>query len=323
MLILLFIYFVTAVIRKTGAHNLAVVYSKTLGKVGGGIFYLLFMITVLFTAFESSGAEANVMQEGFSIDTPVWIFIVMSSLSAVYIARKGVSAVTMVSVIAIILISLSGMLLAVLTQGYKEIKYIFPILEFGLTRGFFISILKILGALSCVSIFIPYINNVDNRKKLTKHSVIALLFVCQIIIFSMLGVITSFGVDRAENLVYPKLTQTQMISAFKFMEAGELFVMLQVVGGWFIRLVVCFFALTELIRMWGLKSKYTEYVLGALTILFSYLFSRNMFDMFKMMDYLLYIQLVNFLVIPLIIYSVFYFKHKRNKQGLNVNKGKI
>jgi hypothetical protein len=62
--------------------------------------------------------------------------------------------------------------------------------------------------------------------------------------------------------------------------------------------------------MWNAKLKYHEYVLGALTILFAYLFSKNLFDMFKLLDILLYVQLVNFYAVPLAMYCVYYMKHR-------------
>lgn len=228
--------------------------------------------------------------------------------------QKGIASVTITTIVVIFFISLSGMLLAFLTHKYKDMKYIYPILEHGVTPALLLSTLKILGALSCVTIMIPYLDSVRDKSKLLLHTSIALLFIIQMQIFSMLGVITTFGPDRAVNLLFPKLTQTQIISAFGFLEAGELFVMLQVVAGWFIRYIVCFFALMELIRLSGLKIRFKEHYVCALTILFSYLFSRDLFDMFKLLDYLLYIQLANFLVIPLILYSIYYFK-KTPAQG--------
>lgn len=184
----------------------------------------------------------------------------------------------------------------------------------GVTPAPLLSTLKILGTLSCVTIMIPYLDSARDKSKLLLHTSIALLFIIQMQIFSMLDVMTTFGPDRAVHLLFPKLTQTRIISAFGFLEAGELFVMLQVVAGWFIRYIICFFALMELIRLSGLKIRFKEHYVCALTILFSYLFSRDLFDMFKLLDYLLYIQLANFLVIPLILYSIYYFK-KTPAQG--------
>lgn len=309
--ILIYVLVILMINKKTKNYNLLNIYSQSLGKWGGAFFSFIFLITILLTIFESAGAEASVIHSGFQLFTPVWIFITVTALAAVYVVKKGIASVTITTIIVIFFISISGMLLAILTHKYKDIKYIYPILEHGVTSGFVLSTLKILGALSCVSIFIPYLDSIRDKSKLIRHTTITLLFIIQMQIFSMLGVITTFGPDRAMNLLFPKLTQTQIVSAFGFLEAGELFVMLQVVAGWFIRYVVCFFALMELIRLSGLKIKSKEYYVCALTIIFSYIFSKNLFDMFTIMNYLLYIQLVNFLVIPLIIYTIYYFKRTR------------
>lgn len=311
LMILLFIIMLTVVSKRTGNSNLHDIYVKTFGKVIGTVLSFLFMLTVLLSIFESAGVEASVMHEGFLIATPIWVFIAVSVLFAVYIAKKGIASVTILAVIAIFFISLSGVNLAFLTQKYKEIKYLFPMMENGITTEFVLSVLKALGMYSCAIIFLPYLNSVEDKTKLTRHCVIALLFIVQVEIYSTLGVITTFGPDRAENLVFPKLTQTQIISAFGFLEAGELFVMLQIVAGWFMRLVLCLFALMEYMRQAGITLRFKEYYIGALTITFSYLLSKNLFDLFKLMDRLFYIQLINFFVIPLIVYPVYYFKHKR------------
>lgn len=320
VLILLFILMITVVIRRTGNSSLHDIYVKTFGKAIGAVFSFLFMLTVLLSIFESAGVEASVMHEGFLIATPIWVFIAVSVLCAVYIAKKGIASVTILAVIAIFFISLSGVNLAFLTQRYKEIKYIFPIMEKGITGEFALSVLKSLGMFSSAIIFIPYLDSVGDKRKLTRHCMIALLYIIQIEIFSMLGVITTFGPDRAENLVFPKLTQTQIISAFGFMEAGELYVMLQIVAGWFMRLVLCLFALMEFMRLAGITLKFKEYYIGALTVVFSYLLSKDLFDLFKLMDHLFYVQLINFFVIPLIAYPVYYFKHKR-AYGIQMTPG--
>ncbi|AIQ40575.1 endospore germination permease [Paenibacillus sp. FSL R7-0297] len=312
--ILVYMWVILTIKKRTQNYNLLDIYAKSLGKWGGGFFSVLFLLTLLLTIFESAGAEASVIHTGFQLFTPVWVFILVTAVATVYVVKKGIASVTITTIVVIFFISLSGMLLAFLTHKYKDMKYIYPILEHGVTPALLLSTLKILGALSCVTIMIPYLDSVRDKSKLLLHTSIALLFIIQMQIFSMLGVITTFGPDRAVNLLFPKLTQTQIISAFGFLEAGELFVMLQVVAGWFIRYIVCFFALMELIRLSGLKIRFKEHYICALTILFSYLFSRDLFDMFKLLDYLLYIQLANFLVIPLILYSIYYFK-KTPAQG--------
>lgn len=312
--ILVYMWVILTITKRTQNYNLLDIYAKSLGKWGGGFFSVLFLLTLLLTIFESAGAEASVIHTGFQLFTPVWVFILVTAVATVYVVKKGIASVTITTIVVIFFISLSGMLLAFLTHKYKDMKYIYPILEHGVTPALLLSTLKILGALSCVTIMIPYLDSVRDKSKLLLHTSIALLFIIQMQIFSMLGVITTFGPDRAVNLLFPKLTQTQIISAFGFLEAGELFVMLQVVAGWFIRYIVCFFALMELIRLSGLKIRFKEHYICALTILFSYLFSRDLFDMFKLLDYLLYIQLANFLVIPLILYSIYYFK-KTPAQG--------
>ncbi|SES95523.1 endospore germination permease [Paenibacillus sp. NFR01] len=304
-----YVWIILRIHKRSNNYNLIDIYAQSLGKWAGGFFSFFFMLTLLLTLFESAAAEASVMHIAFQLLTPAWIYISVTAIATVYVVKKGIASVTITTVIVILFISSSGMLLAFLTHKYKESKYLFPILEHGITGGILLTAIKILGALSCVSIMIPYLSSLRSKKRLILHSMVALLFVIQMLVFSMIGVIETFGPDRAVNLLFPKLTQTQVISAFGFLEAGELFVMLQVVAGWFIRYIVCFFALMEVIRLAGLKLRYKEYYICALTIIFSYLFSKNLFTMLELYSYLLYIQLANFLIIPLIVYLIYAIRH--------------
>jgi hypothetical protein len=93
-------------------------------------------------------------------------------------------------------------------------------------------------------------------------------------IISMTGVITTFGPDRAMNIWYPKLIQTQLVSYFGFLESGEFFVMLQIVGGWFIKYILTFYGLIALLKEFNLISKYS-FIYFFLTFLFSFLISKN------------------------------------------------
>lgn len=313
-LILLFVWYLMTVCKKSGNYNLYDIYTKAVGRPAGTAFALLYLLTIFLSMFESVGAEASVIHNGFLILTPFWVFLVVTVCSAVYIVKKGIASVTMTTIITIIFISLSGMTLAVLTQKYKHLRYLFPVFEKGITGGFFLSLLQILGALSCFSIVIPYFDSIGDKTKLRKHTVIAMAYVVQIEIVSMLGVLSTFDVGRAERLVFPKLTQTQIVSVFGFIEAGELFVMLQVVAGWFIRYVVCFFAMMECFRLSGIKLRFKEYYAGGLTLLFSYLFAMDLFRMFQMISILLYIQFANFFAVPLVLYTVFFLRERKRKQ---------
>ncbi|MDF2567623.1 MAG: hypothetical protein K0R90_1079 [Oscillospiraceae bacterium] len=146
----------------------------------------------------------------------------------------------------------------------------------------------------------PYLKGIENKEHITKFSVFAMLFVIQIEIVSMIGCITMFGIERNNELIFPKITQTQTVSYFGFMEAGELFVMLQIIAGWFMKLCITFYALLQLFDQIGVKNKFRIYIVAVATFVISFFASSNLLNLFDLLDYLLYIQLFNFVVMPLI-----------------------
>ncbi|QUH18799.1 hypothetical protein [Alkaliphilus sp. B6464] len=52
---------------------------------------------------------------------------------------------------------------------------------------------------------------------------------------------------------YPKLRQAQQVSYMRFLEFGELYVMLQIVDGWILKYVVAFYAILLLSKEFNLK----------------------------------------------------------------------
>ena len=80
-------------------------------------------------------------------------------------------------------------------------------------------------------------------------------------VFANIGVLTTFGVSRVLRINYPKLIQTQLVSYFSFIEGGEFFVMLQMVGGWFIKYVLALNAILILLKKLSFISKYWIYII--------------------------------------------------------------
>jgi len=143
----------------------------------------------------------------------------------------------------------------------------------------------------------------------------------QIEIVSMVGVLSTFGMDRLNNLIYPKLTQTQLVSHFGFLEAGELFVMLQVIAGWFIQYVLAFYALMQGAEMMKIKGSFLEYGICVISFAVAFFVSRNLLDMFEALSGLIYAQLGGFIALPVVVFTVFLLKNRR-KTGRLEQQGK-
>lgn len=144
-----------------------------------------------------------------------------------------------------------------------------------------------------------------------KNTVVGLIILIQMQIVSVTGLIMTFGPDRVNPMNYPKLIQTQLISYFQFMEFGELYVMLQILGGWLLKYLITFYALLIILRQFNVRRKaieYITYILSGIVYITAYYITKNAFILFKLLNYYQYICLINFILIPLIVFTIYDYK---------------
>ena len=314
ILIFLFLAFILKVTMKLKNYNIYDVYCKTVGNTFGKMLMLLFSLTLLITLVESASVEANAMHANMLEETPPWFFLVFFIVPAIYTISRDKVAIISVTIIGIVLISIAGMNLALLTAKYKDHSLLFPIFENGITWGFVISVIETLGMYASLGIVLPYLMDIQESNKLVKHGLWGLIFVIQMEIIACTGMMASFDIKYLNTMAYPKLLQTQLVQHFRFLESGELYVMLQMLGGWYLKYVLTFYALLKLLRLSNMYSKYNIFIVSALVYLGSFFVSRNLFVLYRFLDIYTYVALINFFVIPLIVYIIYYFK--------NVNKEK-
>lgn len=305
ILSLFYLLFMLHIFKKSNYSNISDIYTAAVGKLLGRLFLLFFIVTIFMTLVESASVEANSMHTNMLLGTPSWMFLLFFIPPALYTVKKGIGAIITVTLISMVLVSISGMNLAILTAPYKHYDYLMPILENGVTKGIILASLQILGVYGSVSIIFPYMSDIVDRKKLIKHCMIAIIFVIQVEFVAMSGVLATFHIDVLNTMSYPKLLQTQLISKFEFLEFGELFVMLQMVGGWFVKYVLSLTALIKLLDTLKVKIKYLSYWLSGLAFICSYFISNNLFLLFKFLNIYTYVSLINFIFIPLLIFLIY------------------
>lgn len=316
-LILAFFIYVLRIIKKTKCFSLYKIYTTALGTRAGNIFIGLFIITLFITLIESAAVEANSMHTNMLLEAPVWYLLLFFIVPALYTVRKDLVAVITVTLIGIVLIFIAGINLSILTARYKHFLSIFPIFNEGIRLGFITCLLKILGLYGCVTITLPYISKViDDKNTLVKSSVIGLLLVIQMQIVSATGLLMTFEPNVLNSLSYPKLLQTQQVSYLRFLEFGELYVMLQILGGWLLKYVVTFYGLLILLKELNLKRKtliILSYIISVIVFAGAYFIGDNLFILFKLLNYYSYMCLINFILLPIIVFTIFSVKNKNNK----------
>lgn len=312
LLLILFAYILISISQKNNNFNIYDIYCSTLGKVAGNIFIFFFLLTLVLTLVECSSVEANSMHINMLPNTPIWFFILCFAIPAIYTILKGKNAIIIVTVISITIIILSGINLAILTFKYKNFSLLLPVMSKGITINFLLCILKTLGMYAGFAITIPFLTEINDAKKIKKYVLWALIFVIQMEIFSTMGLIATFGIARLNPIYYPKLIQTQLVDYFGFIESGELYVLLQMLGGWYVKYVLTFFSILLLLRKMKIKSNYIVYLLSIIIIVISFFCSRDTFLLFKLLSLYTYIALANFILIPLVVYIIYYFKNLKN-----------
>jgi len=309
VLILLFLIFVIQTCKRKNNFHLMEIYQQALGKPLGNFFIFLFIITLFLTLIEAAAVEANSMHTNMLAETPVWFFVLLFVVPAIYTVKQDLVAIVTVTIIGLLFITIAGINLGFLTNRYKHWEFLFPIFPNGITKGFILSILQTLGLYGHVSIVLPYLNRLGSSKKNVLSSMlIGLLYVVQMQIISITGVISTFDIERINSMAYPKLLQTQLVSRFQFLEAGELYVMLQIIGGWFIKYTVTFYAMIRLLKDYGIEKKWMIYVITVPVGIFSYLVGNKLLVLFEFLNYFTYIALANYVIIPLIVFTIFSLK---------------
>lgn len=320
ILMFLFFIYLIFVCKQRNCYNMDEIYHKALGKTAGNIFLILFIITLIISLIESSSVEANALNISLLQETPPWFFLLFILIPAIYITKKGTRAITIIVVIGISLIMVSGILLAILTSKYKKLSYLLPIMANGVTTPFILSIIKALGCYSSIAIAIPFLSKVHNRSKIVRHCIIAILIVIQIEIFASIGVLSTFSIVRVLNLNYPKLIQTQLISYFNFVEGGEFFVMLQMVGGWFIKYILALNAILILLKNLSFFNKYMIYIITLFVFIISFFISAKVILLYKFLNIYVYFSVISFMVIPTIIFSIFYIATRKRNKNIPIKK---
>lgn len=290
---------------------MVVIYQTAFGKLFGNILLVMFYICVFLTLLESTSVEADAMKYNFMLFNPIWGFLLSAVLVGLYVVVSGFRSVVITVCVGIIFISSSGVFLAALTQKYKDFTRLLPVFENGINRGFLLCIVKLVASLASFVIIIPLFKDVTDKKKLMKMSLIGFAFVAEVELFCMIGNITTFEPSLFNTYPFPKLIQTQRIRHFGVLEAGELFVMLQIIGGWIVKYVTSFFIVNHLFRRMGVTSPWVNIFISLIVYGVGSAAAYNIFNVFGYLEIYIYIILANFFIIPILVFSVFALRSKK------------
>lgn len=310
IILMLYAFYMIKIFQKNNVYSFYDIYCKALGKPLGIIFLFIYILTLILVLIESAAIESNAIHNHMLLETPTWFFLLFMVPPGVYVVSKGRGPILIVAIIAIFIIALLGMNLAVLSQKYKHYTYLKPILEHGIDRNFILCTLKILGCYSFFTIALMFVNELEDKKNLMKSVLWGTFFLVQMEVVAIIGALTTFNIERVNQSMYVKLTQTQLIRYFGILESGELYVLFQFVGGWFSKYILTMYALLQLLQ--AIKkhnNKIPLYVISIVVFIVCFFISPSTLLIANLLNYYLFICLINLMVIPMIIFTIFHIRN--------------
>lgn len=307
-LILLVMLYVIGIWRRHNHPGFVQVYQTALGKVGGTVMLSLFILGLFVTIVECASVEADAMHQNILLKTPPWYLMLFFIIPCIYLLRKNTMTILIMAIVALTIISLSGFTLMCLTFINKHPSMLLPMFERGLTHGFVEAIVKSFGLYGCVMIALPYLSMIDDQKnKISKTAFWGMIILIQMQILSVAGLTMTFG-PSLYSMNYPKLQETQLVGFMQFLEFGELYVLLQTIGGWLIKYMLTFYAILLIMRELNVPKKFEDIVIfggSAAVLVLSYFATRNSFRFLEILNLYSFFCLVIFIVIPVIVFAIF------------------
>lgn len=314
LIMLIYFDYLIKIYLNNNYESLQDIFTIALGNFLGKVFLALFAIMLFLTLIESAAIEASVVHINLFIESPSWFILLFIVIPGVYVVVKGKNALMLVLMLSMTVSIFNGINLYILTERYKDYKLLFPIFEKGINFNFFIGIVKSMGLYSSIVISLPYLYLIKKNKVLRKIAFISNLFLAQMIFVAIVGVITTFTVQRANVLVYPTIIQTQLITYYGIIAIGEFYVVFQVLSSWFAKYVTTFFALLIVLKQLNINKifnlKYLPYCISGLVYLMACSLDNNLLALFEFLNYYDYISIVGFLIIPFIVFTIYGLKHK-------------
>ncbi|MGL5351765.1 MAG: GerAB/ArcD/ProY family transporter, partial [Clostridium sp.] len=314
IIFVVYVWYITNVCRVTNTYNLNHIFTSAFGKIFGYIFLVIFALGLLLAALESASVEANAIHSTFFLETPIWYALIFFLVPSVFLLSKNIRTLLIFILISVSSLLLNSLLLLLLTQSYKTMDYILPVLSSGFNKDLIITSLLILGSMCSFAIVLPFLKTLKDTNSIRKDGLTASLIVSIIVVLSLLEVIAFFGPDRAANIFYPEFIMGQRIQLAGFVEFGELFFLYQTVVGGFIKYILSSYAIMIIFDKYVSYKKLFILLYTSVIFVVGTLLGRSNFALYELLKYYQYINLGIFFILPLIIFSIHYVKHKPSAQ---------
>ncbi|MGL4873567.1 MAG: GerAB/ArcD/ProY family transporter [Clostridium sp.] len=314
MLFFLFIIY-TSIKRKN--FNLESIFLKVYPKPIA--YFLLFLILLGFfsCSVESASIYASSIHTNIFIETPVWYCLLFFFIPIAYVSTKSLKTISYIVFILLFIVLITSFFMSVLLFKYKDFSSVFPILFNGLSKEVILSFLLSLGSFSSILIILPFLRFVHDSQHLMKYSGLTMIFILISTTLYFFSLVATFGPLRAGNIFYPEFIYYQRLQLNGFLECGDFFYLLRVVFIYSLKYLLSFKAITLILKSKIRKKKLFTILFSSIAFLLSLYLSTNQFFLFNILRYYQLFLLLVFFIIPLITYTLFFFKTKHTSSKKN------
>lgn len=205
----------------------------TAGRWVGSLILLLFILYFLFLSALSLAALIDMTNASFLTETPSWALGGTFLLLVIYGTTKKVRGIALTSAILTLIVMFTGHSITFLNAGKREFDNIYPILEFGWMPPFW-------GAVVLMNVWIelfllvllPFRNIYEKRMFLVWS--LGIFFNALMMLSTLTGTMMTFGLNQADNFVYPALEVVRIID-IGFFDRLDIYGLILMTFGTYIR----------------------------------------------------------------------------------------
>ncbi len=293
-----------------------------LGKIFGKILACIYIVYFLYISARVLRDFGEMLVTFAYEETPLFIVNALLLLTIVYTVHKGIEVIARTGQLLFVVLyflAVAGFIL-VIVSGLIEIKNLKPVLENGVmpvVKTFFKETWYIpFGEVVVFIMIFPYINR---PKKLKKAGIAAIVLSGINLVITMAINIAVLGVDLTSRSQFPLLNTIQAIQVAEFLERLDVFFMIALIVGGFIKITIYFYAaVTGVSNLFHVKeTSKLAYPLGIVVLILSLSIASSYTEHIQegLMIVSLYMHLPLQVIIPILLLIVAYFKNKKKERS--------
>ncbi|GAB1773963.1 GerAB/ArcD/ProY family transporter [Bacillus sp. GbtcB12] len=295
---------------------------KILGKVMGTVLAFVYILYFVYDASRVLRDFGEMLLTFAYPDTPLFIANALLMLVIIYTIRKGVEVVARSGELLFIfmyILAIMGFILIV-CSGLIDFKNLKPVLEEGILPVLKVSLTQTIyfpfAEAIVFTMILPYLKN----KKKAKATMLCATGLSGInLTITMLINISVLGVDLTERSQFPLLSTVQSIQVANFLERLDVFFMLGLIIGGFIKIsVLLYAAVIGTANLFKIKSpSRLAYPLGFVILFMASTiasnFQKHLHEGLEVEMFILHMPILA--IIPLLLLLVAFLKNRKKQRG--------